>query len=70
MTHSTKQKVAMQIQAGLVLLINPVIVSIVLKHLYGRVNFQGGSEARRIAYQILLLGILFEVAMVLRILLI
>ena len=38
-THSEKQKVAMQIQAGLVLVINPVIVSIVLKHLYGRVSF-------------------------------
>ena len=54
--------------AGIVLLINPVIVGFVLKSLKSRIN--GPGMIRTIFIKIALLGCIFEIACSLRILLI
>ena len=53
------------VQALLVLLVNPIIVSIVLKKLYGKIG-RRHPEARPMFIKILLLGSMFEIAICLR----
>ena len=61
-------KAACIVQAGLVIVINPIIVTLVLRSLYGKIG-RRHPEARIIFIKILLIGIVFEIALTLRIVL-
>ena len=68
--HSTQIKIAEVVECGAVLIFNPLIVGVVLKSLRKRIVMMSNRSAKVMFNKILILGILFEIAISLRIVLI